>query len=51
MENPPFDIGKAEKAIYSLTNPQEKDYFTDVLYFVSNAKSPLNRKMVRNKKK
>ena len=51
LEHPPFDLGMAQKAINSLTNPQEKDYFTDVLYFVSDAKSPLNRKMVRNKKK
>ena len=51
LEHPPFDLGMAQKAINSLTNPQEKDYFTDVLYFVSDPKSPLNRIMVRNKKK
>ena len=51
LEHPPFDLGMAQKAINSLTNPQEKDYFTDVLYFVADAKSPFNRKMVRNKKK
>ena len=51
MENTPFDIGKAEEAIYSLTNPQEKEYFINVLYFVSDLKSPLNPITVSNEKK
>ena len=50
LENPPFDLGMAETAINSLTKPQEKEYFSDILYFVSDATSPLNRRTVRNKK-
>ena len=41
LKNEPFNLGKAQEAINSLTNPQENKYFSDILYFVSDAKSPL----------
>ena len=43
LEHPPFDLGMAEEAINSLTKPQEKKYFINVLYFVSDPKSPFSR--------
>ena len=42
LEHLPFDLGKAEEAINSLTSPQEKEYFINLLYFVSDPKSPFS---------
>ena len=41
LKNEPFNLGKAQEAINSLTNPQENKYFSDILYFVSDPTSPL----------
>ena len=41
LKNEPFNLGKAQEAIDSLTNPQDNKYFSDILYFVSDATSPL----------
>ena len=40
---------EAKEAINSLTNPRDKEYFVNVLYFVSDPKSPLNPIIFSNK--
>ena len=35
-EDPLFYLKEAQKAIESLTNPQEKEYFLNILYLISD---------------
>ena len=51
LKNEPFNLGKAQEAIDSLTNPQENKYLSDILYYVSDATSPLIAERPKNKKK